>query len=205
MHRKRFLTQLICFNLVFVLLLLTGCATTPMAVAPENKHLTWEQRQKNLSALQNWNIKGLIAIHSAKDSFSANLQWQQTGNHYTILVFGPLGANSMKLTGMPGQVLLEMADGRKFHATNAESLLNEQLGWRLPVSNLFYWIRGLPAPHLAAQKNGDVYHHLTTLSQQGWQIQYLQYTQAHQLDLPSKIFLNAPGLSVKIVVSQWDT
>lgn len=49
----------------------------------------------------------------------------------------------------------------------------------------------------------DAYHHLTQLKQSGWTIRYLRYTGVKNTDLPSKIFLTYPKLSLRIVVSQW--
>src|SRR5688572_5599452 len=90
------------------LLVLTSCATTPTTEqAPQNAPITWENRVGTLSSIANWDLQGLIAIRTQNDAFSANWQWQQQKNHYTISMFGPLGSNAVQLTGAPGQVLLE--------------------------------------------------------------------------------------------------
>jgi outer membrane lipoprotein LolB len=192
-------------SLIF-LVALTSCATIPSfkQPAPQNQSITWDNRVSTLSNIQNWDLKGLIAIRTNKDAVSANWQWQQKANHtYTISLFGPLGANSLQLTGEPNHVLLETSDGKKFTANSPESLL-EQQGWRLPVSHLYYWIRGLPAPNIPAQKNFDAYNHLTTLIQQGWRIEYPRYLSIHNIDLPGKIVLTNAELNVKIIINQWN-
>jgi outer membrane lipoprotein LolB len=33
------------------------------------------------------------------------------------------------------------------------SLLEEQLGWKLPMSHLAWWVRGLPAPDSKSQSD----------------------------------------------------
>jgi outer membrane lipoprotein LolB len=187
------------------LLTLTSCVTTPSNVqSPQNAPITWENRVGTLSSIENWNLQGLIAIRTQKDAFTANWQWQQQKDHrYSISLFGPLGSNAVQLTGSPGQVLLETSDGKKITSTSPESLLEQQLGWRLPVSSLYYWVRGLPVPNVSAQKQFDAYHHLTTLIQQNWTVQYLQYISVNHIDLPRKIALSNSDLNVKIVVNRW--
>lgn len=197
MHTQRFL-------LFLSLLWLTSCAT--VSEQPQtalNQNMTWGTRVQKLSSLQTWDLKGMIAIREAHDAVSANLQWQQKYRNYHIALFGPMGTNSYELTGQPGKVELAAANGKHTNANSPEELLAQQAGWRLPVSNLYYWIRGLPVPDLPAQKQLDAYNHLIQLNQQGWNIHYLRYTSVNNIDLPSKIFLNNPDLNVKIVISQW--
>lgn len=185
---------------------LTSCATVPSGPAPQNTTQDWGSRAHSLSEIQQWNLKALIAVRNMakNENVTANLQWQQSARNYTILLFGPLGAGSAKLTGAPGKVTLETADGKSHSAPTPERLLIEQTNWNLPVSNLYYWIRGLPVPNLPAEKHFDTFHHLVELQQQGWKVQFLSYTSANQIDVPNKIFLFNPQMNVKIVIKEWN-
>lgn len=196
--------------LIIVLILplwLSGCSTVKEAGAPpQNKSMNWTNREDALARIQSWNIEGMIAVRNQakNDSGSANLKWQQNRQYYTMLFYGPMGAGSQKLTGGPGKVVLEMADGKKVTAKSPEALLASQTGWRLPVSSMYYWIRGLPVPNLPAEKKFDTFNHITQLNQQGWMIQYLRYTSINQVDMPTKIVLINPEMNVKMIISQWN-
>lgn len=193
--------------LILTCLWLTSCATVqPAPKLAQNESMDWGQRVHTLNDVQKWNLHAQIALRQLHTSqaWSANLQWSQQKQNYHIALFGPLGTNSYELNGRPGNVELSMADGKHFTATSPETLLAKQTGWSLPVSNLYYWIRGLPVPSMSADKQFDNYYHLTVLKQDGWTIQYLRYTSVDRIDIPSKIFLNNPDLNVKIVISQWD-
>ncbi len=191
------------FALLISALWLTSCATTPSAIAPQNKSLSWDNRVQTLSGIENWDLKALIAIRNNADANSASLTWQQKKQNYSLSLFGPLGTNSFVLTGAPGKVTLQNPQGQTFSAATPELLLAQQTGWQLPVSYLQYWIRGLPVPNVPAEKHFDTYNHLSELTQQGWKVQFLRYTSTGHVDLPSKIFINSPTLSVKIIISQW--
>jgi outer membrane lipoprotein LolB len=195
---------LFLIGLVLTVLGLNACTTvTPSAIAPQNNTVSWDNRMHTLSRIQHWDLKGMLAIHDEKDNVSATLHWRQTQQAYTIDLFGPIGTYGFKLTGKPGKVALQNAKGQIFYAATPEALLAQQTGWQLPVSHLYYWVRGLPVPGIAAQKHFDAFNHLTELDQDGFHIQYLRYTVANHIDLPTKIFLNSNTLQVKIIVNQW--
>jgi outer membrane lipoprotein LolB len=196
---KYFLSALFCTSTV----VLTSCATQTAPQAPVNQVVGWDARNQQLSAITNWNITGMLAIRNPKDNISASLHWQQTGKNYTLNLFGPMGTNAYKLTGNAHQISLQNPRGQMFYASTPEQLLAQQTGWNLPVSHLYYWIRGLPVPGMPAQKRMDVYHHITQLEQDGWQVQYLRYTARNHIDLPTKIFIRAKDLSVKLIISDW--
>jgi len=190
---------------VFGLLLttLTRCATLPAPQTPQNEKLSWDSRAQTLSNIQHWDLKAQMAIRTQKEAESVSLRWQQNKQNYAIDLFGPLGAQSYLLTGSPNHVVMTQPNGKKISATSAEALLIQQTGWNLPVSYLKYWVRGIPVPGLPAVKQYDSFHHLTELSQAGWRIQFLRYTAADHLDLPSKIFLHRPEITVKMIISEW--
>lgn len=182
---------------------LIGCASTPAPLPSPQPKTTWENRVGVLSNIQDWDLKGLIAIRNSRQAYSANWQWHQIQKNYTIGLFGPLGSHSMQLTGSPHTVLLETSDGKKIKSTSPETLLEQQLGSRLPVSHLYYWIRGLPVPDMESQKQLDALNRISVLSQQGWRIEYARYASINHIDLPTKIILNNSALNVKIIINQW--
>jgi outer membrane biogenesis lipoprotein LolB len=77
--------------LFFGTLWLTGCATTPSAIEPQNnKSVSWDNRVQTLSGIEDWDLNALIAIRTRADGDSASLHWQQKKQKYTLNLFGPL-------------------------------------------------------------------------------------------------------------------
>lgn len=182
---------------------IVACTTLPTANAPLNQPLSWSARQASLSQITSWKINGLISIRNNQQAQSANVTWAQNEQDYTISIFGPLGFGGLILEGKPGIVTLTEDNGRKFSAPTAETLISETSHWVLPVSDLYFWIRGLPAPNSPSQLQFDRYHHLSSLKQQGWQIFYQKYAGIQNADLPSLIMMRHPPLTIKIVISRW--
>jgi len=200
------------FILVTILaLFLQSCATisrTPQTTTPSSEAATvpttsWAERKIALSHLQQWDLRGKLGITTAQDSGSATLNWQQNHDAFHISLMGPLGASGVTIDGNTHAVRLTNAKGKTFTAANPEQLLAEQTGWRLPISYLKYWAKGLPVPNLPEQGQWDNEHRLQELSQGGWRISYQAYARARGLDLPSRMVIQQPGFRAKLVIYSW--
>ena len=177
--------------------------TLPAKAPAENKIISWRARQQQLLSLSHWTLRGAIGVKQQQKGFNAQMHWQQNDLVYQIRLFGPLGGGLVQLQGSPEQVTLITSDKKLTHANNAEQLLQRQTGWRLPIDNLNFWIRGLAAPTSKAEKQMDRYQHIRTLKQQGWNIQFQRYTQVKGIDLPSKMTLYHGDLRIRIIIKQW--
>lgn len=193
-------------TMLLLLFTLVGCAViSPQPATPiAARHLNWQQRQKQLQAIKNWNIKGAISITYNNKTDMASFSWKNNWHSYWIDIFGPLHLGSVQINGNEnGAVLQQSSSGKIVRAATPEDLLQQQLQWPLPISNLNYWIRALPSPAKATALQFDSDHHLTSFTQQNWQIIYNAFQTVNGVDLPTKIYLTTPELRIKIVIKQW--
>lgn len=194
-------------KLVFFYLLLLAAglsACTPFNVHPSSEQvLSWKDREARLNPINTWELQGKVAVQNTENSGSAALDWKQQNQQFTMTLSGPLGTTAFKLMGQPGLVILENEHGQRFTAPTLEQLLAQQTGFYLPVSSLYYWIRGLPVPKKSSQLEFDMNHRLNRLRQQGWDIQFLSYMTVGNIELPSKIFISSSALKAKIIIYQW--
>ena len=199
---KHFTFPRIALFLSSLIIFLSGCAS----VAPKAPDTTtpWKTRERALSALNHWQLSGKIAVIAPQDSGSATVDWQQTAEQYRITLLAPLGAGGMTLTGSDHHILLKTTDGKVAEASSPEALLRENGGLNIPVSNLRYWIRGLPAPGSNPQLQFDTFGRVSRIQQGGWNIDYLSYTRAYGLDLPSRMNITAAALKIKKMVYTWN-
>lgn len=195
--------------LLALTLLLTGCQTfTPSGYMADGKplgnhYMPWPQRQKQLRALTNWTAGGSIAARNQiKGGWNASFNWQQQRDNYDIALFGPLGTNHVQVTGAPNQITLKTSQ-RTYTANSPEALLQQQLGWQLPVSKLAYWLRGLPAPGSRERHAVDMNNHIVHLNQDGWNVYILRYVSVNGVDIPDRILLTNPPWVAHITIHQW--
>lgn len=189
-----------------LLIALAGCATSG-TTAPQDVQRSagqWQQQLDRVEGFTSWSLIGKVGLRSPQDSTSANLDWRQTPWHYRLLVTGPVGVGRSTLEGRDGRVSLTSSEGR-FEADSPEALMEQQLGWSLPVSSLTDWVRGLPAPDLPHQSTEDSLGFPATLSQAGWEIDYRSWHKVDNLWLPNRLIMTYGDLRVTLVINQWQT
>ncbi|WP_249260710.1 lipoprotein insertase outer membrane protein LolB [Halomonas caseinilytica] len=184
------------------LILLAGCASrTPMQDAQRDIG-QWEAQQERLAELQSWELQGKAGLRTPQDSTSANLDWLQTPYYFRILLSGPFGSGRSVLEGREGRVSLTTGEGRT-EAQSPKALMQQELGWSLPVSALTDWIRGLPAADRPHHMEKDELGFPARLEQDGWQIVYRDWTHTGELWLPRRMKLTYDDLDVTLVVTRW--
>ncbi len=188
-----------------LLLTLSGCShfTSQEQLTGSGQADSWQAHKQQITPLDAWQINGKLGIRSERESGSAVLFWLQRQDYFDIRLSGPLGQGSTRLTGRQGAVSLEVANRGTFKASSAEELMQQQLGWSLPVENLLWWVRGLPAPHSKSKLQLDSNSLLAKLEQDQWQIDYLSYRTENGLQLPERIKLSGAGLNITLVIKEW--
>jgi len=174
-------------------------------LAPEGSpEQAWQMRQQVLESFDNWRCVGRVGVSDGKEAFSASLRWQQTEDRYDIRLTGPFGQGLVHVIGSPSGVALRTANEGTLVAPTAEALLEQSLGWPLPITGLRFWIVGLTMPDVAVDSRElDPWGKLVQLEQSGWRIRYLEYTQVNGVDLPARMELKRQPLSARISVSRW--
>lgn len=194
----KFLLVLLCS------LLITSCATFRPSQPTPQKVIPWETRKAQLAHIQSWNVKGSVSIQYQQKTDIASLTWQQINEHYDIALAGPLNFGRVNIVGAPGSVTFQRGNETPLSASTPERLMTQQLGWNIPVSNLHYWLRGMPAPGGNPTLQFDSFGHIAHITQQGWRIEYLDYMSVGEVDLPRKIYLSNPTLNIRLVIRQWN-
>lgn len=189
--------------LLLALLFASGCAHR--SLTPPQDVL---EHQRQVQAIDDWTLTGKLGIRTTEDSGSASVKWAQQIATYQINLSGPLGQKSMIITGTPDKVRLEQTGEPAQEAKTAEALIKKSLGWTLPVAQLAYWVRGVPAPKLRItrlqQNNSGL---IAQLIQGGWNISYSNYRDQTfngvNLPLPGKITAEYKDVRLILVIRNW--
>ncbi|OQW94581.1 MAG: outer membrane lipoprotein LolB [Beggiatoa sp. IS2] len=191
----------------FILLFLAGCAELPLppaVISPAMQSL-WQANQVRLATVNRWRLNGRIAILTENEDWTANVHWQQQDKMYQLVFKAPLGQTIMSLEGQPENVIMRTSKGETFDARDADSLIVKVMNLEIPVTNLYFWVRGIPAPEpqptdYRLTEDG----HLYSLQQAGWNVAYKRYLDIQGVTLPDKLFLENSRFKVKIAVSEWE-
>lgn len=174
------------------LLLVTACSTVPVdrpgliGDFADNRHI------------QYWQLRGKIGIRNHRQATSAYLNWQQCSDHFDIRLSGPLGQGSAHLYGDSHRATLQQNKKQVLTSGDPSQLLYQQLGWPIPVRQLPYWIRGIPAP---SQEYHTDNHGFT---QSGWQISYPKTSDVEHYQLPAKVVATQAQFTVTLILKNWN-
>ncbi|MDR6407870.1 lipoprotein insertase outer membrane protein LolB [Paraburkholderia terricola] len=134
-----------------------------------------------------------------------NFSWQETGDTVSLQLRNPLGQTLAIVTSSPGSATLELPNRQPLTADNVSTLMQNALGFSLPVEGLRYWLQPSPAPTSRArtEKDPEQPSHLKQITQDGWTIDYLAYADAPAIGVKRVNLSRAePPLDIKLVLDQ---
>jgi outer membrane lipoprotein LolB len=147
-----------------------------------------------------YELTARLAARYRNEAFSGNLAWRHGRTFDEMLITSPLGAGVARIVRDGDSVILTTAEPREYRAADAESLTEQALGFRLPLTGLADWVRGRPSAQLpVSAKENNPQGRLQSLEQGGWKIEYLEYAG----ELPSRLRLFYPGIELRLAISQW--
>lgn len=175
-------------------LLLAGCAATPLAPLPE-RHLVDEFALEARFALR------VSLPAQAPQSAGGRLSWEHRRSGDRILIANPLGVGLAEIETAPGRSRLQTADGKRSESPDADDLIEEVTGQRLPISRLPDWLLGRSADAAALRR--DPQGRPTSLDEAGWQIEYT-YDDDLPGTLPSRLTLNRQReIELRLRIEEW--
>lgn len=192
---------------VAMVAVLAGCETVPETppVAPvADIGAAWAARERRLGALEHWDTAGRVAVRADAESFTAGLRWDQDGGRYRILLSGPLGQGGARLEGAPGEVVLTTARGETFRAARPDDLLYQQLGWRMPLGGLRYWLVGISDPSAPLSRlELDGSGLPTRLDQGDWVVEFEGWGTFEGEPMPTRMRVHNARVDAKVALQSW--
>lgn len=188
-------------GIVIGIALLQGCAAP--RVKPDADLLARQSERENaLAAHRDWQLAGRLGVSDGHDGGSGSLEWKQDGEAFRFSVHAPVTGKTWVLSGDAHRAVLEGLRDRPIEGTDAAGLLERELGWHVPVSELTDWVRG-------ARAHGDARIEFRSdglpavITEDGWTIEYPDYDSSHSPALPRKVFASRGDYRVRLSVSQW--
>jgi outer membrane lipoprotein LolB len=118
-----------------------------------------------------FDLLGRVSVTYTAGTITANTRWEHAADRDEIWLMTPTGQTMAHILERGAGVVLTRADGEQHRASDVETLTRQVLGWPLPLSQLQYWVRGLPVPGAApAEAEYDGAKRLTAFTQNGWRV-----------------------------------
>lgn len=180
--------------LLILLMLLSACSTLPPPA------LSVPSFAREATA---FNLNGRMAVNNGGQRHSGGLRWQHQMQRDELLLQGPLGITVARITSDPFVATLEQ-NGKRYQAQDVETLMQQVLGWGLPLPVLHHWLLGAIDDSMPAQIERDELGRLKVLQQGGWEVSYLRYVDDQANSLPARITFSRAALQVRLLIDKWE-
>ena len=178
--------------------LLAGCAIKP----PRGDGRWLPVEGVSPATVENFRLSGRLAVSDGRDGGSAGFLWTQRGDRFVVELRQPVSQRTWRLSGDRGGAVLEGEGHGPQRGASAEALLQEVLGWEVPVASLQAWVRGLVGTDTPVQfLENDAHGRPLRLRQNDWQVDYREWL--GDSGWPLRVNASRPPYSVKLVIREW--
>lgn len=141
-------------------------------------------------------LSGRVAVRHAKDSGSARIFWRHSDDADEMVLTSPVGQGIARITRDGERYRLVTGDKKEFRASDAETLTEQALGWRLPLAGLSDWVQGRASASGGATGGAG---EGMELRQDGWKVAYEEYRDGR----PFRMKLSREDIEIRLVVDRW--
>jgi len=190
--------------LAAAVLTLTGCSVAPTHGPSTSTAATTLSTQTSRAYHGRFSVQYVDQYGHERNAYG-NFDWQEQGETVTLQLVSPFGQTLAIVTSSPSAATLELPNRQPLTADNVSTLMQNALGFALPIEGLRYWLQESPAPTSLATTVPDPQQQtrLKEIDQDGWTIQYLAYADAPATGVKRlNLSRQTPPLDIKLVLDQ---
>lgn len=192
---------------MMLLILLQSCSQLPQKSTNEVLSTANTAHIKQLNFIHQFKLHGRIGIQNNGQGFSGQIDWQHNAVHDQIALFSPFGGQVANIEKNNVSATLIDDKGQTYTADNIRLLMQNNLGWYIPLDLLVDWVLGRPSTHddrSQAIMTWNHAGHIQKITQNGWEVAYQHYLLHEGYTLPSKLTLRKDQLYLKLIIESWD-
>lgn len=179
-------------------LLLAACAAREQRPAG-----AWlEEREAWFEAQSDWRITGRVGLHDGERGGSLGFTWRSEGEEHLIHLRTSAGGRQWRLRFSPGRSVLDGSEVGRLTGEHPDPLVEEAVGWPIPVHALSWWIRGLVPPaggDLRFAEDGT----LAGVHGPIWTLDYQHFKTFEEELLPTRMEARSGDYRVRIFIADW--
>lgn len=179
-------------GIAIIAIALSACATTPRS-APERSYAG--------------RFVATADSGERRDSVSGRFLIEIRGQQQLIELATPVGTTLARIEIEPGHATVTDGKLQGISGPDADELLQQALGWRLPVTGLSHWLEGQadPARKASISREGE---RISEIRQDGWIIRITEVSgpaqRPRRLQFDRAASAAEPGVSVRLIIESAD-
>jgi outer membrane lipoprotein LolB len=185
--------------------ILAACAQLPAGGAPGVPLVPPSPPLSTYPAapLARFHLEGRLQVRDGERLAAVGVDWQHDGERDDWLFSGPLGQGLARIEAGPDGALLTAADGRTQQAASAAELGAAVLGLQAPFDALAPWATARLRSG-AELRAVDALGRPQQLIDQGWTVDYLDYTDPGAAALPRQLAVHRGDTRLRLVIDAWN-
>lgn len=192
---------------VSLLILLQSCSQLPPKSNNQQQNTANTAHIEQLNLIHEFKLHGRIGIQNNGQGLSGQIDWQHNKSNDHIAIFSPFGGQVASIDKNLASATLIDDKGETYTADNIQALMQNNLGWYIPLELLVDWALGRPSTHddrSQAIMTWNHAGHIQKITQNGWEVAYQHYLLHEGYTLPSKLTLRKDQLYLKLIIESWD-
>ncbi|WP_439671227.1 lipoprotein insertase outer membrane protein LolB [Cupriavidus necator] len=177
-------------------LLLQACASVAPSRSFDGDHAAASQQYTG-------RFSANYVRYGRDEGVQGSFRWEEQGRNVRLDLVSPLGQTLAVVTATPSGATLDLPNQPPRNAPEVDTLMEEALGFALPVAGMRDWLHGRATQGAPARTTRDEQGRLATLAQNGWTVRYVAWQDA-AAQVPRRIDLardaGSNPLSVRLVI-----
>ncbi len=146
--------------------------------------------------MEQFDLSGRFLIKNASKTYYGNFSWWRESGVEELDLNSPIGQTIAQIKIESGVAILT-ANGKAYTGDNLDVVMQQNLGFSLPLSYLYYWVQGFKLPDYPIENLLE-----SGFTQLGWRVEYLSWDDK-VTHLPQVIQCSQGDLSIKLV-NKWN-
>lgn len=183
-----------------LLVLVAGCAS----VAPRPSGDWLDERRDWFANYPDWSVEGRLGLSDGQRGGSLAMHWQARGAIHEIHLRTLAGGQQWRLVLEPDWAVLSGSEVGRIEGHDPDALVQQAIGWPIPVRHLADWLRGLPAPGSARiEHSADGL--MQRLEWDGWTLDYQRWASwgDGSVHLPARIDALRASQQLRLALRGW--
>ena len=191
-------------------LALAGCRTLPPAATTgPGASAPWPEQRAALEKLDRYGLNGRVAVAANGQGFSASLRYAQIDSASQLSLDGPLGIGGLRIEFEGDDLEVSTSRGEKLDGPEARAVLEQRLGFALPLEELRWWLLGIPAPGESSLNADPATGEIRDFTQNGWRVSVNSREAGLGFSLPKRLTAERAGEAgqaarLKLLVERWE-
>lgn len=180
-------------------LLLAACASREV-----REQGSWlSERQALFNEQPVWSVSGRVALSDGEQGGSLSFQWRAEGSRHEIALRTVAGGRQWRLVFDDELAELEGSDVDRLIGPDPDPLVEQAVGWPIPVADLVWWIRGLVPPERTTTTEFADDGTLAFARAPPWSLEFQRYSDFDTTVLPSRLQADSSPYRVRMVLRNW--